>query len=282
MIDHHSPGDRTRRIESTAVFMERLMTADWESPTSPIQFSSNLTMADVEQVDFLYNTRLLLTVLADNPDKAANATDRGNLNRRFVARISEQLKLPANGLERIREICKVVNEPDVWPLHIARIIAQCAGLIACRNKRFQVTKAGRALLADGQVGALYRRLFIAYFRGFNLRYAYPFGENPEIQPTLAVTFWLLDKVAREWVPVRGLSEKILIPPVLERVRRALPPYARNEESILCGYVLQPLFKLGLIEQTETDKEFGISDLDHIRVSPLWKKFIRFVGEPLAA
>jgi hypothetical protein len=57
-----------------------------------------------------------------------------------------------------------------------------------------------------------------------------------------------------------------------------PPYDR-EEWILGGYVLLPLMGLGLLER-KPQSEWSLIEEDHqMRISPLWRKFIRF--EPWA-
>jgi hypothetical protein len=50
----------------------------------------------------------------------------------------------------------------------------------------------------------------------------------------------------------------------------------KEEWILSGYVLHPLQELGLIERKHTGEWPKVSmEEDEIRLTPLWRKFIRF-------
>src|ERR1017187_4717166 len=159
-------------------FLGSLLQADWESDTGPIRFSSSLALPDLADAPFLHNTRVFLAALA--AEQGTPATAAGNLNRAFVGRLLDRLTLPAPTRKSIRTVCKVVNEQDVWPLHMARVVAEPAGLLARRNKRFQLTKAGRELLPDEQAGALYRRVFLAYFRRFNLQYDFFLRDVPLI------------------------------------------------------------------------------------------------------
>ena len=148
--------------EAFDAFAFSLLQADWESATGPMRFSPSLTLSDLADAAFFQNTRLFLAALAAEQGTPATAT--GNLTRAFVGSLFDRLILSQTSRESIRHVCKVVNEQDLWPLHVARVVAECAGLVARRNKRFQLTRAGRELLPDDHAGALFRRLFLAYFR----------------------------------------------------------------------------------------------------------------------
>jgi hypothetical protein len=255
------------------VFARRLLQADWESATGPMRFSPSLTLPDLADASFLHNTRVLLAGLAAEQGTPATAT--GNLNRAFVGRLFDRLTLSAHHRESIRTVCKVVNEQDLWPLHLARVVAECAGLLARRNKRFQLTKAGRELLPGEQAGALYHRLFLAYFRRFNLQYDFHLRDVPLIQQSFAAILWRLDTVARDWTPVRGLARYILLREVFEQLHAAMTFPHDTEEWILGGYVLEPLFDFGLIERKPRSDWPSVTEHDQIRTSALWRKFITF-------
>jgi hypothetical protein len=254
-------------------FARRLLQADWESTVGPMRFSASLTLSDLADAAFLHNTRVLMAGLAAEQGTPATAT--GNLTRAFVGRLFDHITLSAPSRESIRAVCKVVNELDLWPLHLARVVAECAGLLARRNKRFQLTKAGRELLPDEQAGALYRRLFLAYFRSFNLQYDFHLRDVPFIQRSFAAILWRLDTVARDWTPVRGLARYILLRSVFEQLHAAMKSPYDKEEWILAGYVLDPLFDLGLIERTPRSEWPSVTENDRIRTSALWRKFITF-------
>jgi hypothetical protein len=256
-------------------FVRRLLEADWESTTGPMRFSASLTLSDLADAAFLHNTRVLMAGLAAEQGTPATATATGNLTRAFVGKLFDRLTLSAHSRESIRAVCKVVNELDVWPLHLARVVAECAGLLARRNKRFQLTKAGRELLLDEQAGALYRRLFLAYFRRFNLQYDFHLRDAPFIQQSFAAILWRLDTVARDWTPVRGLARHILLRAVFEQLHAAMKSPYDKEEWILDGYVLRPLFDLGLIERKPPSEWPSVTENDQIRTSALWRKFITF-------
>jgi hypothetical protein len=161
--DIPQPGRR-----NSPFFVQDLLRADWESSTGPLNLTSELTAEDLSDAPFYLNCRVFMQALLDGGGAVSTAT--GNLNREFVAAIFDRLTLPEHYRQSIKDVCKVINEQDLWPLHLARVVAECAKLVARRNKRFQLTKIGRELLCEERGGELYRLLFIAYFRRFDLHY----------------------------------------------------------------------------------------------------------------
>ena len=128
-------------------------------------------------------------------------------------------------------------------------------------------------------GSLFRKLFLAYFRKFDLQYGFPLRDVPGIQQTMAVILWRLDTVARDWVSVRGLAPRLLLPGVLTQLRQAmLSPYD-TEEWIVAGYVLEPLWDFGLLERRKPSEWRVVTEHDFIRVTPLWRRFISFAMVP---
>ena len=259
------------------IFIRSLLEADWKSSTGPMRFSPSLALSDLGEAIFFQNTRLFLAALAAESGTPATAT--GNLTRAFVGRLFERLTLPQHHRDSIRHVCKVVNEQDLWPLHLARVVAECARLVVRRDKRFQLSRAGRELLPDDQAGALYRRLFLAYFRRFNLQYDFHLRDVPLMQESMAVILWRLDKVARDWTPVRGLARQVLLPQVFDQLHAVMVSPYDKEEWILGGYVLEPLRDLGLLERKARSEWRLVTEEDEIRTTSLWRKFIRF--EPWA-
>lgn len=262
--------------ESFDDFLCDLLVANWESPDSPLRLSADVGLADLAEADFFFNARLFLTTLAEEGGTPTTMT--GNLNRAFVGRIFDRLKLSSLSRKSIQDFCRVLNELDLGALHFARIVSECARLVARRKKRFHVTKAGRALLPDDQAGALYRALFIAYFRRFDLRYL-QLRDVPGIQATVAASLWRLDSVARDWTPVRGLAGCILLPGVLHEMHMAMTYPHDSEEWIVIGYLLDPLLDFGLIETKKRSEWPSVTEKDDIRITALWKKFIRFTRNP---
>jgi hypothetical protein len=159
-------------------------------------------------------------------------------------------------------------------------VSEIAGLVTRRSKIFKLTREGAALLAEDRAGDLYCRLFIAYFRKFDLHYDFRLRDVPGIQQSMAAILWRLDEVLRDWCPVQGLAPQVLLPRVLQQLHEAmLSPYDK-EEWIFSGYVLEPLRRFGLIERRPKSDWPAITEEDWVRITPLWKKFISFT--PFAA
>ncbi|HZQ48549.1 MAG TPA: hypothetical protein VFC07_16145 [Verrucomicrobiae bacterium] len=255
-------------------FCKRLAATDWRQPNGPLRLNADLKLIDLANAGFFINTRIFLNALAEAEGAPATAT--GRLNRVFVQQMFERLKLDSDFRDSIRTVCKVVNEQDLWPLHLVRIISEIAGLVARRKKHFILTKTGRAMLPDNQAGALFQRLFIAYFQRFDLHYDFHCRNVPGIQQTLGIILWRLEVVARHWKAVRGLASEILTPGVHAQLRQAMLSSYDTEEWILGGYVLEPLSDFGLIERQKHSERRIIAEKDFIQITPLWRKFIRFV------
>ena len=269
MIDF---GPEPRAAKSTESFCGRLLMAAWDSIDSPMHLRGDVPLSDLAHSRFLVNTRHFLAALEENDGAPVTAT--GNLTRALVGQIFERLDLDAHWRDSIRHIHKVVNEPDVWPLHLVRVVSQIANLVARRNKRFRLTQKGARLLPEIQAGSLFRELFLAFFWKFDLAYDFRFRDVPGIQETMPVIFWRLDSLIRDWTPVRGLAPQVLLPRVHEQVRAAMISEYDTEEWILSGYVLKPLLDFGLIE-SKSPTRWGLGEKDHIRVTGLWQKFICF-------
>lgn len=264
---------QSRALAAVQDFCRRLLDADWEAPGGPLRLSGDLELEDLSGSEFFVNARMFLAALAE--EDGAPATERGNLSRAFVRLMFDRLVLPEKERESILRECKVINESDVWALHIVRVVCECGGLVIRRKKRFRLTKAARKLLDDDRAGELFRKLFIAYFRRFDLRYGRYVRDVPSIQVAMAVTLWRLDAVARDWTPVCGLAEQVLLPAVLKELHAAMVSPYEKEEWVLSRYILNPLCSLGLIERQE-DGEFSFVDADDsIRITALWRKFFWF-------
>jgi hypothetical protein len=258
-------------------YVTALLTADWDNPAGPLRLNNNLALPELAHSPFFLNARCLLRVLG--AAGGTPSTTAGNLNRAFVWRMFGLMALHNEYRESFRHHYKALNEQELNPLHLPRVVCECGKLIAKRNKRFTVTRRGCDLLPDDQAGALYRQLFIAHFRQFNLGYRYPVRDVPGIQQTMAVILWRLSCVARDWTPVLGLAKQVLILPVYDQLLAARVSEYDTDAWILAGYAINPLLDFGLIEKQKAGDWPGCDDKDHIRVTALFRRFITFPDEP---
>ncbi|MDI6808291.1 MAG: hypothetical protein QME66_04825 [Candidatus Eisenbacteria bacterium] len=274
MIMFVPPSNRHNAVQR---FVGQLLVADWNDPAGVMRLNDRLPLSELGHASFFHDARCLLKTL--EAAGGTPATVAGNLNRSFVRSMFDLVIMPQLLRRSIYGRCKAFNEQDLPALHFARVVCECGRLLARRHRRFVVTRRGRTLLPDEQAGALYRHLFVAYIRRFNLGYRFPFRDVPGIQETMAVILWRLGSVARKWTPVQGLAEQVLIPSVYAELR-TVQTYPHDTDAwILAGYVLNPLIEFGLIEKRHPGEWPGCGDKDAIRTTALFHHFIDFSDEP---
>lgn len=261
-------------ISRLEAYLRLLCGADWQADDGAVRLSRNLSLAAVQEAPFFHSTRQLMLALQEQGGTATTAT--GNLNRTFVRHMFERLTMSPLKRRTIAEMNKVINEQDLWGLHLSRIVAELSGLITKRSKQFKLTKQGTVLLKEENSGDLYRTLFITYFQKFDLRYGCLYNRDVAgIQQTMAAILWRMEDLLKGWYPVQGLAPKVLLPGVYNQLREAMASPYDTDEWILSGYVLKPLLEFGLIETKKKGDWPTITENDIIRITPLWKEFISF-------
>jgi hypothetical protein len=256
--------------------LKSLYDANWEDPRGAIRFSADVKPDELARADVFHNARIFLNALLEGGGAATTAT--GNLTRAFVSIMCDRLRLPPNFLQITRSVSKVINEQDLWLLHEVRLRAEYGKLVARRNRRFVVTKLGRELMADERAGELFRRLFLTYFRTLDLCYLIRVREIPDIQATLAITLWRLEQVAENWRAVKGMAAQILPPRLMARMVSEQRGDFDTPDFFVSAYVLRPLHDFGLLER-ERESEWQLGEKDTVRVTPLFRQFIRFAALP---
>lgn len=256
------------------IYSMLLLSLEWDHPHTPLRLDARIPAKALAGSAFLNNARLLLTTIARSKDGVA-ATATGNLNRDLVRQFAVQMRLDPLIREGLLAHYKAFNEQDVWRLHEVRVVCEIAGLLARRKNRFRVTRVGASLLGDDQAGGLFHKLFVTFFRKFDLRYSFDLRDVPSIQHYIGEILWRLDSTARDWVPVQGLAPKVMPPPALEQMHMAMTYEHDTEEWILAGYVLNPLREFGLLERQKKSDWPGIEKHDSIRTTGLWRQFLSF-------
>jgi hypothetical protein len=97
-------------------------------------------------------------------------TATGNLSRAVVEEMCGIIKAPGYEKTELLRVQKVINEPDVLPLHFVRILTQAAKLVRTHRGKLIPTPLGRRLLAAEQHGPLQALLFHVAFWRMNLAY----------------------------------------------------------------------------------------------------------------
>jgi hypothetical protein len=250
--------------------VSKLINLPWNDPACPIKFNQQLKMPDLKHSTFLTNTTIFLQTLLELKNQDT-ATVKRNLNRKFVKVIFDKLLIDSDIKEDILKYNKVVNEEDVFSLHVIRIVCEEAKLIQCRKKKFIVTTNGKKLFSKDNMGELFYGLFITYFRKFNIGYVDRFSELDCIQHAMGYSLCRLSEIASEWVTIEELFDEILLPKVKEEAVKTLPsviePY-----WIVRSRIVGPLKEFGLLGCRY--KEDRKKEVEAVRKTALFDKFMR--------
>ena len=100
--------------------------------------------------------------------RPVSLTSSGCLSRAAVVELAKIVDGPAFDLSLIRSVTKVLNEQDVWPAELLRVIAVDMRLLRRAGKTLVPTAKARKILGTGGAGDLAARLFEIVFWRINL------------------------------------------------------------------------------------------------------------------
>ena len=166
----------------------------------------------------------------------------------------------------------MINEQDVWALHVVRVVCQSAGLVHQRKTKFLVPKKHYILLSDERAGELYALLFKAYFKEFSLAYGDRMPTLACIQHTIPYSVYRLGKIADRYRGIEELAHEILLPAVRKEVQEAISSSYLKMEWILGRRIIKPLEKFGLLECKRKQLK-GYSEIEAVRKTELFDRFI---------
>lgn len=187
-------------------------------------------------------------------------TAKGNLPRK----VCREAALTYWGEEVYREKTRfgdINREEDFMDLHVARLVAELAGLVRKYKRRFILSRNCRALLAGKGLAALYPQMLKAYAEQFNWSYRDRYPELRFIQTAFLFTLYLLARYGDTWRPHEFYEDSFLraFPMVLDEVSQH-PVFSPEEEVRRC-YTWRTLvhfvgfFGLAAVEPV-SDKRFG--------------------------
>ncbi len=255
-----------------------LIYTPWDAPQCPMRINPNPPCDRIKSLVILQNARIFLHYLLEEGGKT-KATSAKNLNRQFVGRLMERLIIPPKEIDIIRNVCKVINESDVMPLHMSRILLDMAGALRIRKNVFYITSQGKKWLkeSDEALQSLYATLFITYFQKLNLSYLDRHTDNPDLQSTISYSFYQLSKLARTWRETPELAYQIVLPSVIENT--PVNPYYDLLLEQIFRRILKPLAEFGLLEiQPNPEIEFQRAENTRIRKTSLFDSFLKFSWE----
>lgn len=252
--------------------VHKLIYLPWNDPNYPIKFNKQLSLSDLKDSVFFANATIFLNTLLELKNQDT-ATAKRNLNRKFVKAVFDKLVLDAETKADILRYNKVINEEDIMPLHVIRIVCEEGKLVQCRKKKFLLTTKGKEVLPEENTGQLFYELFHSYFREFNIAYVDRLPDFESIQRTIGYSFWRLSQIADDFRKIGELFEEILLLPVKKEIRKALPPLIQVE-WLVESRIVSPLEKFGLLECRYKDFK-GYRELEAVRKTELFDRFMRW-------
>jgi hypothetical protein len=174
-----------------------------------IRLEPDLADAEISGSAVTANALILLRRAAVTCGLKLTAT--GNLSRAVVEEMFGIIQAPDYDKAELLRFQKVINEPDVLPLHFIRILTQAAKLSRTHRGKLLPTPLGRRMLAAEQHGPLQALLFHVALWHMNLAYfdGYPLDSWP--QSEVGVILWSLSASAHDWLPRETLTRLCATP-----------------------------------------------------------------------
>lgn len=251
--------------------MGQLLYGDWKSQGA-LRLSETLALDELAGAAILSDARTILEYVRDaGPVKETPAK---NLPRAVVAALLPRLRIPTERRVTLAvDVPAPVNEGDVFWLPVMRHTLLFASLLA-RRKGLRITARGRALLGDERAGELYALLFRTLFREFDLRVLDRTGGHPQLQSTIAFSFFKLRSATRDWTAAEELAESAWLASAKDPPRDWETAYGLGHFPFR-HRVLDPLVHFGLLEVRFLPTEVKFIERAEYRRTPLYDRFMRF-------
>ncbi|KAF0218355.1 MAG: SEC-C motif domain [Geobacteraceae bacterium] len=251
--------------------MHRFLHFPFEMPHL-VTFPSRLDIAPEAPIMTLVN--LLVDAIGEERLKA---TATGNLPRNFC-REAALAFLGEEGYREKTRYCGINTEPDFPELHVARLVAELAGLVRKYKGKFILGRECRKLLAEQGPSGIYPRLFRAFAGEYNWGYRDRYPDFSIIQQSFLFTLYLLQRFGAEWRTSVFYADNFLraFPAVLGEARPL--SFETAEETVGRCYAIRALDRfagfLGLAE-IERDPAKRFSDEFRLRKLPLLEHVVQF-------
>lgn len=243
----------------------------WGDAEFPLQFNHNLSIDDVNQSLFFRNTRLFLNKLMEHQNTPI-LTAKGNLNRKFVKLMFDEMEMEQKDKDFKLKYHKVLNEDDVFPLHIIKIICEATGLTHQRKQKLYVYDKMQHLLSEDNAGELYYRLFDAFFNGFNLAYLDRRLEMEGIQGTIDFSLYSIYRLCDQYQSVEDMFYEAFLPSIINEIEESITSKYDRKEGYLTSRIIKPLVGFGLMECVYKHEKY-IKRIVQVKKTPLFNQFM---------
>jgi hypothetical protein len=233
--------------------------------------ASNPDLADAEISGSAVTANALLLLRRAAETGGLKLTATGNLSRAVIEEMCGIIQAPDYDKAELLRFQKVINEPDLLPLHFTRILAQAAKLSRTRRGKLIPTPLGRRMLAAEQHGPLQAVLFHVALWHMNLAYfdGYPIDSWPLTQ--VEVILWSLSASAHDWLPRETLTRLCT-----SAVIGVLESTWDFGSSAMEARILRPLVWFGILEsRTRAKSTTELVGTRLYRKAPLFDRFVKF-------
>ena len=231
-----------------------------------IRLEPNLTSKEIADSAVTANALLLLRRAQET--EGLKLTDTGNLSRALVLEMCGLIDWPDYDKDELFRY-NIINEPDFFPLHFIRILAQTAKLLRTHRGKLAATPSGRRILKADQHGPLQALLFHVAFWRLNLGYFDRYALDTWPQNEVGVVLWSLSASAHDWLPRETLT-RLYASPVIG----ILESQWDVGSSAMEARILRPLWWFGLLEARSEER--SATDLVTRRLyrkTPLFDRFV---------
>ncbi len=275
-IEEYNRSSRDELAGLSPEQVPKLLSSDYISEDSVVKLNPDIPFERLKDHELLNNARNFLSLL--QLENGTKATSYGYLNRAFVAKAIKVMVFPEEYLEKIYRVKKVINETDVWSLHLVRALLDTSGIVRKYKGKFIVSKKGKPFTDEKNAGKLLYELFLGFHGKFNHAYLDRWPETMTTRYAFPFSLRFVHYRRNTWID-RNDFIKLLPPGVLEH-EFSIELGEFNEHlptSIITTRIINPLEMFGLIEKRYIpDPKFpGSTILSAIKSTKLFEEFVRF-------
>jgi hypothetical protein len=234
-----------------------------------IRIANDLSADELAGSPIARNTLILVRQATERVGLPVTAT--GNLSRAVVAQMCKLVEWPDFDQAAVFQFHNVINEPDFFPLHIVRTLAQAATLVRAQRGKLVATPLGKSMLNETQQGGLLAILFHILFWRMDLEY---FGRGllgSWPQKDIGIALWSLSVSAGNWQTNEKLTRLCTIPEPA-----ALMGTWDRSEFAMEAKILRPLLWSGLLEyRSETIPDSRFATRNYYRKTALFDRLLTF-------